>query len=61
MLRKAYVDAADVAILICTGDLAAAESLYESFCKPLCTWEVLWFRDRVQYYCGDAFPRRKPL
>ena len=53
MLRKAYIDAADIAIKVLSLDLRGAEALYDKFCQEHTTWECLWLRDRAQYYCGS--------
>lgn len=62
-MKQVHIDAADVAILVCTGALAAAQVLYDKKVRPLTIWESLWFQDRVRYYCGDAWPTHpyKPL
>ena len=60
MLRKSYVDAADIAIKVLDNDLEGAKALYDEFCQAHVTWECLWLRDRAAYFCGDEWPRRAP-
>jgi len=60
MLKKGYVDAADIAIKVLEGDLPGAEALFDSFAQEHCTWECLWLRDRAAYFCGSDWPARRP-